>query len=85
MLYWIQIGGALLVLAGFVLGQLELLAADGWAYLLANALGSGLLATSAIGGAQWGFVLLEACWALASLYGISRKLRGSPRPSSDVG
>lgn len=75
---WIQIIGALLVLAGFALGQLELLAAGTWAYLAANLLGSGLLAATAIVGAQWGFVLLEGCWALMSLYGIAQKLRGAP-------
>ncbi|HEV7138132.1 MAG TPA: hypothetical protein VGN43_15960 [Steroidobacteraceae bacterium] len=75
MVHWIQIGGALLVLAAFVLGQIELLAADGWAYLSANFLGAALLAASAVLGAQWGFLLLEGCWAFASLYGICRKLQ----------
>ncbi len=73
---WIQIVGALFVLAAFVLGQFELLAADSWSYLAANALGSGLLTATAAAGAQWGFVLLEGCWALVSLYGMGRKLRG---------
>jgi hypothetical protein len=82
MLYWFQIIGALLVLAGFVLGQLEVLAADAWAYLTANLLGALLLAASAVLGAQWGFVLLEGCWALASLYGVAQKLRGVPPPVS---
>ncbi len=80
MVHSIQIGGALLVLAGFVLGQIELIAAEGWPYLSLNFLGSALLAASAVLGAQWGFVLLEACWALASLFGIWRKLQ-SCRPA----
>jgi hypothetical protein len=78
MAHSIQMGGAILVLAGFVLGQIELLAADGWLYLSLNFLGAALLAASAVLGAQWGFVLLEACWTLASLYGIWRKLLGCP-------
>jgi hypothetical protein len=78
MVYSIQIGGALLILTGFVLGQIELVAAESWPYLSLNFLGSALLAASAVLGAQWGFVLLEACWALASLYGIWRKLQDHP-------
>lgn len=77
---WIQIAGALLVLLGFVLGQLELLAADTWTYLSANVLGSAMMAITAVLDAQWGFVLLEGCWALASLYGLVQKLRGAPPP-----
>ena len=75
MAHWIQIGGALLVVAAFVLGQIELIAADGWLYLSGNFLGGALLAASAVLGAQWGFVLLEGCWASASLYGICRKIQ----------
>ncbi|HEX8757814.1 MAG TPA: hypothetical protein VF745_15865 [Steroidobacteraceae bacterium] len=78
MVYSIQIGGALLILVAFVLGQIELIAAEGWPYLSLNFLGSALLGASAVLGAQWGFVLLEACWALASLYGIWRKLQSCP-------
>ena len=76
----IQFAGALLVLAGFALGQLELIAADTWIYLSANLLGAVLLAITAGLDAQWGFVLLEGCWALASLYGAIQKLRGVPPP-----
>lgn len=83
MAYSIQMGGALLILAGFLLGQIELIAADGWPYLSLNFLGSALLAASAVMGAQWGFVLLEACWAIASLYGIWRKLQSGPQPQAD--
>lgn len=75
---WVQIIGALLVLAGFVLAQFELLAADTWTYLSVNAVGSSMMAATAVLGGQWGFVLLEGCWALASLYGLAQKLRGAP-------
>lgn len=83
MVYSIQIGGALLILVAFVLGQIELIAAEGWPYLSLNFLGSALLGASAVLGAQWGFVLLEACWALASLYGIWRKLQDRPHAQAE--
>ncbi len=73
----VQIAGALLVLAAFVLGQCNLLAADSRAYLSINAVGSAVLTATAIVSAEWGFVLLEACWALVSLYGLVQTLRGA--------
>jgi len=77
---WVQITGALLLLAGFALGQFELLAADAWTYLTANLLGSAMMTVTAAADAQWGFVMLEGCWALVSLYGLVQKLRGVPPP-----
>lgn len=77
---WMQVVGALLVLAAFVLGQFEVVAADAWTYLSANLAGSGLMAATAVLGEQWGFVLLEGCWALVSLYGVVQKLRGASPP-----
>lgn len=74
---WVQLSGAFLVLVAFVLGQLERIAAASWTYLMLNAVGSGLLAATAVLAAQWGFLLLEGSWALVSLYGIVQKLRGA--------
>ncbi len=81
-LEWVQIIGAVLVSVAFVLGQFELLAADTWTYLCANVAGSAMLAATAVVDAQWGFVLLEGCWALVSGYGIALKLRGAPPPAA---
>ncbi|WP_428491473.1 CBU_0592 family membrane protein [Rhodopila sp.] len=78
---WIQIVAALLMLVAFVLGQFDLLAENTWAYLCANLIGSAMMAATAVLAAQWGFLLLEGCWALVSLYGLARKLLGAPPPA----
>ena len=63
----LQILGALLILAPFAGQQLGSLRPDSAAYLSLNLLGSGLLAVLALIGEQWGFVLLEGCWAMLTL------------------
>ena len=71
----LQLVGALLILAPFAWQQLGSLRPDSTPYLWLNLLGSGLLAALALIGEQWGFVLLEGCWAmltLRSLIGASR-------------
>jgi hypothetical protein len=71
----LQIVGALLILAPFAAQQLVSLRPDSGAYLWLNLLGSGLLAVLALMGEQWGFVLLEGCWAMLTL----RSLIGGSR------
>ena len=73
----VQLAGAVLILAAFMLGQFNLLAAESRVYLGINAIGSAALTGTAVASAEWGFVLLEACWALVSLYGLVRSLRGA--------
>lgn len=76
----IQIIGALFVLAGFADSQFGRLSPHGWPYLLANLLGSGILAALALIERQWGFLLLEGVWALVSLWGTIARLRGRTVP-----
>ena len=74
----VQIVGALLILAGFVAGQLGVLRADSRPYLWLNLLGSLILTIDAWRGRQWGFVLLEGVWALVSLWSLVQIQRGNP-------
>lgn len=72
----VQIIGAILILVGFVLSQLRMLAQDSYPYLLANLAGAIILTVDAWHGSQWGFVLLEGVWSLVSLGGVVAKARG---------
>ncbi|HEY7791570.1 MAG TPA: hypothetical protein VIC33_13725 [Vicinamibacterales bacterium] len=74
----IQVAGAIIVLAAFVLMQFNRVSSDAPSYLTANAVGSGLLAVTAALGRQWGFLMLEGVWALVSLYGLVVRLRRRP-------
>ena len=67
-----QIVGALLVLIPFTALQLGRLRPDAAGYLWLNLLGSGLLAALALHGGQWGFLLLEGCWAGVAVWGLVR-------------
>lgn len=72
----VQILGALLILAAFVLSQRRLLDPESLPYLVPNLVGSAALAVDAYVGSQWGFVLLEGVWALVSAVGVVGRLSG---------
>jgi len=77
----LQLVGAALVLAGFVLAQSGRLSERGWGYLLLNLIGSGILALLALGERRLGFLLLEGAWFAVTLLAIAAKL-GGRTPSS---
>ena len=72
----VQIIGALLILAGFLLSQRNLLDARSYPYLLLNLVGAGILAVLAYQQGRWGFVLLEGAWTLVALAGLGMRLLG---------
>lgn len=76
-----QILGALLILAAFAMLQSNRVTATNAYYLLANLLGSSVLAVLALIESQWGFLLLEGAWAIVSGVSLVRRtaLRGKER------
>jgi hypothetical protein len=71
----VQIFGAVLILAGFVAGQVGVLRVDSRAYLWLNLAGALILTVDAWRGRQWGFVLLEGVWAVVSAWGLASRRR----------
>lgn len=77
----VQLIGAFAILSAFGLAQRRLLTPDSFTYLALNLVGSAVLVVTALDASQWGFVMLNTCWAAVSLWGLSTKLR---RPSTTV-
>ena len=75
----VQILGSLLILAAFAAAQRDALSPDSRAYLALNLVGSAVLAVLAAHEQQWGFLLLESCWALMSGIGLVQLVRGRLR------
>jgi hypothetical protein len=74
----VQIVGALLILAAFAALQFGRLRADSRSYLVLNLVGSVVLAVLALYEEQWGFLLLEAVWAVVSAWSLAQLLRRPP-------
>jgi hypothetical protein len=71
----LQVLGAAAVLAAFIAVQRGVFDARSGPCLLLNLLGSSLLASLALFGHQWGFLLLEGSWAAISLAGLRSRTR----------
>ena len=72
----LQIAGALLLVAGFILSQRNVLDTGSYPYLLLNLLGGAILTVLAFGGQRWGFVLLEGVWTVVALGGLAARVLG---------
>ena len=68
----------MLILSAFAAAQFGWLRLDSVAYLVLNLIGSIVLAYLALEERQWGFLLLEAVWALVSAWSLGRVWRGLP-------
>jgi hypothetical protein len=71
----IQMGGALIVLSGFLANQRMGLSSDSALFLLLNAVGTAILAVVAGVNHDLGFVLVEGVWAVVSTLGVFRAFR----------
>ena len=82
----VQIFGSLLILVAFIAAQRGALSATSRSYLLSNLIGSTILTILAAHERQWGFLLLESCWAVVSGYGLVQHLmRAGSRHSAASG
>jgi hypothetical protein len=79
----VQIVGALLILAGFILTQRNLLDTSSSLYLVLNLAGAAILAVLAFHAQRWGFVLLEGVWAVVALAGLILRLLGKAPAASN--
>ena len=74
----VQIIGAVLILAAFVLAQQRRMTTDSMVYLALNAVGAALLAVVAVLDRDIGFTLLETTWTVVSTAGLVRCLKRGP-------
>jgi hypothetical protein len=74
---WTSVVGAALILVAYGLLQQGLLRREDPRFNGLNLLGAALLTVVALADMRWGFIFLEATWALLSLRGLLR-----PRPTN---
>lgn len=68
----VSLAAACVVLYAFYMQQRGMWQASEVRYLACNFVGTAVLTVVAWIGSQWGFVLVEAIWALVSLRGLLR-------------
>jgi hypothetical protein len=80
----ISIAGAALVLGAFAALQFRWTGPTGLWYLVANVLGSGLLAVAAAIEGLWAFVVLNTVWGLVSLRSLWVAVTDRRRPAGKL-
>jgi hypothetical protein len=71
----VSLAGAILILIAFAAQQLGRLAAETRTYQILNLIGGFLTFVAAVEAKQYGFILLEGTWTVASAYGLWRLSR----------
>ena len=69
----VSVLGAITILAAYGANQFGRLRITSLAYVLANAVGAGILAAVALVEDQWGFLLLEGVWCLLACVALVRR------------
>ncbi len=72
---FLQIGGAVAILAAFIALQAGAVEATSWSYLVLNLAGAAVLAIVAAVDRDWGFLLLETVWTAVTGWSVIRKVR----------
>jgi len=78
----LQFVGAVGILLPFALYQAGRLSQHGYTYLALNLAGSAILTAAAYFEDQWGFVILQVVWTLATAWSITRRMRANT-PTAD--
>lgn len=79
----VQLAGAVLILVAFTAGQAGRLDPQALSYIVLNLVGSIALAVTAAVTSNWGFLLLEAVWAIVSAWSLIRWLGSRPQSGPD--
>jgi hydrogenase-4 membrane subunit HyfE len=69
----VQVFGSLLILAAFLGAQRAWMETTSRSYLWLNLVGAAILAVLAAREEQYGFLLLETCWALVAASSLIRR------------
>ena len=73
---FVELAGAVLILAAFIASLRGSLSQQSVAYLTLNMAGAAVLTVVALLDSHWGFVLLEGAWALVSAWALVQLGRG---------
>jgi hypothetical protein len=69
----IQVAGAILILVAYAAGLTGRWSTDSLPYLILNLVGSVILAVLAATSSNWGFLLLEGVWAIATAWQLIKR------------
>lgn len=80
---WIATIGVTILLIGFGLNLVKIITADSYLYLSLNFLGSFLAGIAAVMIHLVPFIVLEAVWALVSLFALIKKIKDISKKTNE--